>query len=233
MSVTSNVHTRTFQFRFGDSSGTCFTLDVESRQYIVIAKHLVKGITSDAIIYIKHDQVWKELPINIVGHCEGNVDISVLAAGIQLSAEELDLPSTMDGIVIGQDVYFVGFPYGLTTEVGQINYDFPIPFVKKALLSSLDVDEGLLYLDGFNNSGFSGGPVVFRTSNSNGFLVAAVISGYRCEITSVYTEDRRTPYYVKNNTGIIVSYDIKYAVDLILRNPIGFDLRLTCSAPVS
>ena len=224
MSVTGNVLGRTLQLRFGDSSGTCFTLDVENRQYIVTAKHLVKAITSAAVIYIKHEQIWKELPVNLVGHCEGDVDISVLAADIRLT-EKLPLPATKDGLGIGQDVYFVGFPYGLATEVGQMNYDFPIPFVKKALFSSVDLDAGVLYLDGFNNSGFSGGPVVF-TSNVIHFSVAAVISGYRQEIAPVYLGDSLTPYQVKNNTGVIVSYDIKYALDLIRCHPIGFDLRL-------
>lgn len=229
MPVTSNVYMRTFQFRFGDSSGTCFTLDVESRQYIVTAKHLVKAITGAAIIYIKHDQEWKNLPVNLVGHGEGDVDISVLAADIPLSSEKLNLPATGD-IIIGQDVYFVGFPYGLATEVGQMNNDFPLPFIKKALFSSWDNEAGVLYLDGFNNRGFSGGPVVFRTRAnvdfSVDFSVAAVISGYRYEIAPVYLGDSPTSYQIKNNTGIIVSYDIKYALDLIRCHPIGFDLRL-------
>ena len=111
MSVTTNILQRTFQFSFGKDGGTCFTIDYENRQYIVTARHTVKSITDSATIHIKHEKVWKPCPVNLVGHCEGKVDISVLAAGSQISRQH-PLPPTTGGITLGQDVYFLGFPYG-------------------------------------------------------------------------------------------------------------------------
>ena len=37
-------------------------------------------------------------------------------------------------------------------------------------------------------------------------------------------EDQVTPLAYRANTGIIIAYDIKHAVDLIEQNPIGFQL---------
>ena len=161
-----------------------------------------------------------------MGHCEGNVDISVLAADIRISPKH-PLPTTTGGITLGQDVYFLGFPYGLTSEIGELNQNFPLPLVKKAILSAFYPATKLLLLDGHNNPGFSGGPVVFSEVGkpANQLSVAGVISGYHPRMKSVYLEGKRTPLEFEYNTGIIVAYGIKHAVDLIRQNPIGFNLR--------
>jgi hypothetical protein len=56
-----------------------------------------------------------------------------------------------------------------------------LPFVKKAIISAYDVVNGIniWYLDGINNPGFSGGPVVFNRHGSTDWHVAAVVSAYR------------------------------------------------------
>ena len=226
MSVTSNVLQRTFQFAFGESLfGTCFTIDYDNRQYIVTARHIVEPITDAATIRIKHEKFWKECPVNLVGHGEGEVDISVLAARIQVSPQH-PLPPTSAGLVLGQDVYFLGFPYGLASEVGEVNRNFPLPLVKKATLSALDSKTSPFLLDGHNNPGFSGGPIVFSEMGkpANQLSVAGVISGYRFNMEPVYLENKRTPFQVEYNTGIIFAYGIRHAVDLICQNPIGFNL---------
>lgn len=59
-----------------------------------------------------------------------------------------------------------------------------IPFLKSGIVSALDdrdPEAGILYLDGQNNPGFSGGPIVFWHSASRGFRVAGVVRGYRNE----------------------------------------------------
>ena len=226
MSITTNILHRTFQLSFGKSrGGTCFTVDYDNRQYIVTARHIVEPITDSATIRIKHEKVWKDCLVNLVGHCEGEVDISVLAAGLQISPKH-PLPTSYDNIILGQDVYFLGFPYGLTSEIGELNRNFPLPLVKKAALSAVNPDTILFYLDGHNNRGFSGGPVVFFEMGkpANKLSLAGVVSGYHSSMEPVYLEEKRTSLEFKYNTGIILAYGIKHAVDLISQNPIGFNL---------
>jgi len=91
----------------------------------------------------------------------------------------------------------------------------PIPFVKKACLSSIVFSIGLLLLDGNNNPGFSGGPVCFKFPENDTFKIAGVISGYRYNKTTVFDNtDKETGMYVKENTGIVYAYDIKYALEI-------------------
>ena len=221
-----NILSRTFQFSFVKNGGTCFTIDHDNRQYIVTARHIVKAITDSAIIRIKHANKWISYPVNLVGHSEGQVDISVLAAAVQISTEP-PLPMTAGDITFGQDVYFLGFPYGLATEVGKLNRNFPIPLVKKGILSAIDRKNRLYLLDGHNNPGFSGGPVILSEAGkqANQLSVAGVISGYQSSMEPVYLEDKPTPLQVTYNTGIILTYAIQHVIDLIRQNPIGFNLR--------
>ena len=225
MSITKSVIQRTFQLSFGGSQGTCFTIDHENRQYIVTARHIVESMTVPATIRIKHKGVWKDCLVNLVGHCKGKVDISVLAVDFQLSPT-YSLPTT-GRMTLGQDFYFLGFPYGLTSEVGEFNRNFPFPLIKKATLSAIDSNTNLLFLDGHNNPGFSGGPVVYSQVGEpdHELLVAGVISGYRFNMEPVYLEGKRTSLEFEYNTGIIVAYGIKHAINLISQNPIGFNLQ--------
>ena len=58
----------------------------------------------------------------------------------------------------------------------------PLAFMKKGIFSATTNENGavVFFLDGHNNPGFSGGPVVYRDLNQSGapvFYVAAVVSG--------------------------------------------------------
>jgi hypothetical protein len=178
-------------------------------------------------VELYHANQWKRLDVDLVGHCTGEIDISVLKADIQLSPTYA-LPPSECGIVYGQDVYFLGFPYGMQGD-GQLNREFPLPFVKKGILSCMMISlsgPNLLYLDAINNPGFSGGPVVFTEGNNLSYKVAGVVSGYRSASEPIYDGDRAIPLVYRANTGIVVAYGIKHAMEIIQKNPIGFPLVL-------
>ena len=225
MPITTNILYRVLRLEFEGSRGTCFTIDYENRQYIVTAQHLVKDMPDSATIRIMHQQTWKKCPVNLVGHCADEIDISVLATNIQLTPKT-SLGLTRAGLIFTQDVYLLGFPLGLYSEVPQLNRDFPLPFVKKAILSAMEVGNGLYWLDGHVNKGFSGGPVVFLPSERATGIdsVFAVISGFMTEKVRVFRDETDTGSYIKANAGIVACYYIKYAIDLIRQNPIGFNL---------
>ena len=226
--VTTNILQRTFRIKSTDP-GTCFTIDVDNRQYIITARHVVKGLVGQSTVKIMQEGKWKNLQVKLVGHSKGEVDISVLAAEFQISPTH-PLNPTAAGMILGQDIYFLGFPYGLMSDVGVLNRNFPLPLVKKGIVSMVEFSEGFILLDGHNNPGFSGGPVVFRRDNrGNDFSIAGVVSGYRYAREPVYEneeqEQKESPIgYHKSNTGIIVASSIKYALDLISQNPIGVEL---------
>lgn len=216
MGVTNRILQRTFRIRCGHETGTCFTVDVAKRRYLVTARHIAGAINHSTDIEIAHEGIWKRLSVQLVGHGDGETDISVLAPQ-QLfgGSAPLSLPAPM---TLAEDVYFLGFPFGMSIEMGHLNLNFPLPFVKKAILSAFFTDKGLVLLDGHNNPGFSGGPVV----DSSGDQVIGVISGYRRQRRAVLDSgENEGPYTYDMNTGIIYVWDGRQINQLILNNPIG------------
>lgn len=226
MVITSNVIQRTFHIQYKKKIATAFFIDIDQRQYLVTARHVVSDIFSDTTISILHDRKWREITVKLVGHAPGEADISVLALPFRISGADLTLHTTAAGLTIGQDVYFLGFPFGMFGTIGQENNAYPVPFVKKAIVSCFEFNEkyGLhrIFLDGHNNPGFSGGPVVFFEDATEEFKVAAVISAYRYHPKPVFEGSTALENYsIQENTGIIFSYGIGYAVKIVQQNPIG------------
>jgi Trypsin-like peptidase domain len=221
------VYYRAYQIKVGESIGTCFTIYVGDKQYLITARHIIDSWNPNQSIQTFHENQWKHIELGLVGRCEGEIDIAVLSAPILISPTS-NLPATSGGIVWGQDVYFLGFPYGWYGDIGELNRNFPMPFVKKAILSCMFMQQDdriqRFFLDGHNNPGFSGGPVVFRESNSNEFKVASVISGYRYTNEPIFDGEEQIPLAYRYNTGIIISYGIGHAIEIIEANPIGLPI---------
>jgi hypothetical protein len=223
--ITTNILQRTFRLQYGGGRGTCFTIDVDNRQYIITAKHVAEGISANDTIEIYQDKQWQKYPVSVIGVAANDIDVIVLSTD-RLLSPNFPLPATNVGIIYSQDVYFLGFPYDLFSEVGEFNRNFPLPFVKKGILANIVNDQSvqIFYIDGHNNPGFSGGPVVFTERGQNNYKVAAIISGFRAQPQTVYHGDQMTPLVYYYNTGIIVSYGIQHALDIIQANPTGFQL---------
>ena len=215
---------RTFRIEFGGSTGTAFTLDVDGRQYLLTAKHVVESMVGVDNIRIAYGGKWINLIVSLVGHSD--VDISVLAVGQQLTDERMLLDYSFGNFIIGQEAYFVGFPLGMTSV--SFESSFPSPLLKKCVFSGREPgDEGLkhpFYLDGFNNRGFSGAPVFYKDFNSHKYVVGFVISSYVAEPEFLKDSETELNFHVMVNSGIIQAYSIKNAIDIILANPIGFVL---------
>jgi hypothetical protein len=219
--MTANVLKRVLLLKVGGSTGSSFTLDRDGRQYLVTAKHVLGGLTGPITVEIYGNDTWERVPVRILD-CGTNVDIAVLVPERQLT-DSLPLESGSNGAFVGQDAYFVGFPYGLKIEGTTANGTYPLPFVKKALISAFDFTNPVkkIYLDGHNNPGFSGAPIVFRDMEQPGFVfkVAGVVSGFMSETVTVTIAGSSTEIPI--NTGIIDGVDIQYALDAMSKDPTG------------
>ena len=217
--LTTNVLQRTFQIKFAENTGTCFTIDVDGRQYIVTARHVLDGIQQKDSIDIYHEGMWKTLNTEIAWLSQSEQDIVALSPGIQVSPTH-PLEPTSSGMRLGQDVYFCGYPYGLKIEVSSdMNRGFPIPLVKKGALAG--IFSGHLLIDAINNPGFSGGPVVFAEPRSNDFKVAGVVSGYKVEYDAVLLNGEDVGLRYGYNTGLVLAYDLRLVVEYLTQNPSG------------
>jgi hypothetical protein len=217
--ITSNVIHRVFRLRYGEDEGTGFVVTVDAREYLITAKHVVEDIFAADCVAVFANGAWRELRVALVGHAPAGVDVSVLAADTRLAPPNLPLQATSDGLTYGQDVYFLGFPYGFCGRYIFGPDGYPLPFVKKGTVSLFDFPA--FYLDGHNNPGFSGGPVVFAETTDGRSKVAGVISGYKAVSESVYEGERKTGLSYSYNTGIVTAYKIESAVALISANTIG------------
>jgi len=247
--VTSNVYKRVLKIKVGNETGTGFTLDVDGRQYLVTAKHVVAGLKSEDSIEIFKSDRWNRTVVKIF-RCADPIDIAILVPAALLTVTD-PLEPAGGKAFFGQDAYFVGFPFGLSMNWEHLNSGYPIAVVKKGTYSATFEDQGahVIYLDGHNNFGFSGAPIVLRDLNRPDVVlyVAGVVSGFRPELAPVMTpvpvptgqdiaavepwrvvdlEGRKavlrdTQQKVALNTGIVVGYGIQHAVDLIREHPIG------------
>ena len=112
-------------------------------------------------------------------------------------------------------MYFLGFPDGLHSYYPSGEY---AAFVKRGTASAVDstnAESIILYVDGFNNPGFSGGPVAFLDKKNNQWKIAAVVSGYRSENAKIKIGRNYTNTNVLVNSGILIAYSIQHALDAI------------------
>jgi len=115
-----------------------------------------------------------------------------------------------------------------------------MPYIKHCYMSGFIMTPIKVWvLDGINNDGFSGGPVVFLTGPQQKIL--AVVSSFVSEASDVLsvpvlgpsqnkkpTSSKSKPddggkrkNVVNQNAGIILATDASYAIEVIKKNPIG------------
>ena len=234
--VPTQVFLRTFHIAWHNNTGTAFAIDRDGKQYLVTARHVVKGIKSGDKIAISWKNKWHEIAVDVVGAGEDDVDVIVLACPILLANPELTLTASIAGLTYGQEAMFLGFPFGWDSSATGLSNDFPIPFVKAGIVSAITFDlPKSIYIDGHGNKGFSGGPVIFVPTNGpqGTYHVAGVVSYYptpllvpiRNKAGEVILNNQNEPTaYFAENPGLVVAHHIGYATELIDLNPIGFPL---------
>jgi hypothetical protein len=202
--VTSNVFERVLNVRVNagtknEGTASAFTLDVDGREYLITAKHVVAGLKEKDKIDIYVNDGWTPIDVEIF-RCDDPVDIAVLIPPTQLTVN-FDLPFEKNSFTMGQDAYFLGFPYGIQAPGRGANGPYPFAFIKRGTISAVvPVDlakkAAVILLDGYNNPGFSGGPIVFRDLNQGNYVMGliGVVSGFEPEVVSVLKkQDIKSP----------------------------------------
>ena len=221
--ITVNTFMRTFQLQVGNSTGTIFVMEKDDRQYWVTAKHVLDGWDGESPMAIRKLGGWLQVGFKLVGH-HPVADVAVLVADGYV--ENHPAEASMTGLRIAQDLYFMGFPFGWAAEMdANLNRDFPMPFIKKAIVSAVCPPspgvQDVLFLDGHNNPGFSGGPVVFVDANTGAQKICGVVSGYRIQPENVFVGEERVEAYVQANSGLMICEQIMRVDEVIAKNPIG------------
>jgi hypothetical protein len=224
--ITNNVLYRTIHIGYHGSTATGFTIDVDGKQYLITARHVVEGMPNIDMMQFFVNNEWKENPARIIGVGSDEDDVAVLSLFFQVPSLAPLVPQ-VDELAIGGDVYFLGYPYAMSGSSGNEHYRFPL--VKKGCVSALLCDDdrsvNRILIDAINNEGFSGGPVVYRPiSQPEELCVCGVISGYKPYTQEVLQGNYRTGLTYSTNTGITIAYPILRALEIINANPNGFIL---------
>lgn len=223
--VTGEILQRVFFIKYLNNTGTCFLISVDSSDYLVTAKHLFSNSTpikSPVEIEIFRNDGWVKFTPNLLFHGNPQIDIAVLDLKTNDQKQSLfDIGSK--NYYLSQESFFIGFPFGLKMDdkEGNINAGYPLPFVKKGIISSFMTDSAKvtqIFLDGHNNPGFSGGPVVITnsgTDNKHKMRIIGVVSAYLTDEKIV-----KTPlgdFKNQENSGIVLSYAIDHVFEIIKR----------------
>jgi hypothetical protein len=263
---TTNILFRVLMVRSQFDYGTIFSIDVDQREYWITAKHILTGakhppygsvdshtVTLKILSPDASHETWLPETFSVIDPGK-DIDIIVLASTQPLLTESVPtLPAESGGVMVGGDCSFLGYPASIAG-VWRTRYEqgplIWMPFIKHCTVSGRFVEPlSFWVLDGINNPGFSGGPVVFNTGQAQ--KVIGVVSGYYTEPTDVVaaavpnkpvpskkpnsaqpSETKkltqsskptaaRSKQIVNTNSGFMIAFDITYAAEAIKKNPIG------------
>ncbi|GAA0687635.1 trypsin-like peptidase domain-containing protein [Dyella marensis] len=219
--VTRGILSRVF-FIKAAKYGTAFTLDVGGEEYLVTARHLFDLAVDNREVLLFRNKQWMPHELRGLIFSRSEADIAVMRLQQRLTHADFVVNPTTQGMVLGQDIYILGFPHLMHTDVGDLLGGNPAPLVKRGTASNIGGgDPEVFYVDTLSNVGFSGGPLVFSAPSSPGDVrIAGVISGFKTYHEPVIGKDGKpTGDIVELNTGLLMAYGIKHALGLIERMP--------------
>lgn len=220
--IPQNILQKVFLIKFENKTGTSFLVSIEKKDYLVTAKHLFQDSlksNSPVVVEIFQNDKWIKIKSNLLLHENKSIDIAVLDIHSS-DIKELSFDLGGKNYYLSQDCFFLGFPFGLKMkdDLGN-NRGFPIPFVKKGIISSFISDTSgvtQIFLDGHNNPGFSGGPVVVNNLDNDTKHKMRIIG-----VVSAYLVDKKTiktpigNFENNENSGIVLTYSFDHVFEIV------------------
>jgi hypothetical protein len=219
--VPTEILQRTIFIKAGNEEGTAFAVDYLGKMYLVTARHVVTGLPeSNATIQVWKEGQWKDYhTVKTIFPASGDVDIAVFETEEKVSQPyQVTTGQPTGGVTMGQQVWFLGYPWGLGSH---FSGGKTAPFIKKGTMSAIDgsnPDAVVIYIDGFNNPGFSGGPIVYWDFTKRAYGILGMVKGYRNDTAKVVVNGKQHDTQLLVNSGILVAYSIDHAMKAIRHN---------------
>ena len=231
--VPEEILRQTFQIRTAAGMGTAFTVEVDDRQYIVTAQHVL-GSASPKIVEMQTSPAgWRQVPVTVIAMAGPPVDVAVLATNSVLGSRSR-VPVGVGTVGYGEAVRFLGYPFGLEFAPIPGVRTAPLPFIKAGILSGLRPvpnAAGLfeLFVDATGNPGFSGGPLILpRRSTKDGerivWHIAGVVTSGVTYRVSLKDMSEAVVGFVNVDAGILRAISIDAVTRMIRENPAGYPL---------
>lgn len=210
----TGILTNTQLIEFEKSTGTSFFIKNKDEEYLITAKHIFQNKIQHgeyANIYMEKGAIKEWFTVQVYFHSEPNVDIAVIKMKEKfcyIQPYELS-----EKVVLGQDCRFLGFP--LQQKFHTSMKQGKVAFIKRALFSAFMIIDNyeVTLLDGSNNPGFSGGPVIFQEMESGKNFIYGVVSGYFQQFNKI--ETKSTPVMIPENSNIMVCFGANYINEII------------------
>jgi S1-C subfamily serine protease len=220
--VPAEILARSIFIKVGNEGGTAFTLDYQGKIYLVTARHVVAGVPAEnAIIQINKDGQWQDYhTVKTLYPPSGDADIAVFQTS-EKAAKPFTIAPAGDtgGVTLGQPLWFIGYPFGMAGHVIMKGSGAAVlPFIKRGTMSAIDVtkpDAVVYYIDGFNNPGFSGGPILFWEFSTHTYKILGVVQGYKADTAKQLVNGQQVDTHILVNSGILVGYGIQAAIQAI------------------
>ncbi len=215
--VPGEILGRTLFIRAGSEYGTAFSIDYQGKLYLVTARHVIAALPeSKATIQVSRPDGWKDYhTIRTLFPPSSDADIAVFETEEKVPQPyQISNIAGSEGPTFGQQVWFLGYPWGIHTRAA----DWEAPFIKRGTMSAIDTtnrDAVVLYIDGFNNPGFSGGPILYWDFNKHAYRIVGVVKGYREDTAKVLINGEHVDTQLLVNSGILVGYSIEHAIQAI------------------
>jgi hypothetical protein len=215
--VPAEILQRTVLIKVGDAYATAFTIDYQGKLYLVTARHVVAALPdTNATLQVKQGDEWAELhTVRTLYPPSKEVDIAVFETGDKVSTPfQITAVRKGVGAALGQQIWFLGYPWAM----GSRFMNGEIPFVKRGTMSAVDhtnPDAVIVYIDGFNNPGFSGGPIIYWDLGTHTYGILGVIKGYRDDTAKLMVNGGKVDTQLVVNSGILVGYSIQHAIQAI------------------
>jgi hypothetical protein len=196
-------------------------MDYEGKMYLITARHVVQGLPErNGTIQILRPEGMKDYHIvRALLPPSNDVDIAVLETNEKVSTPfPVAIAQKGEGPTMGQQLWFLGYPFRERLHSHFANGE--LPFIKRGTMSAVDAtnpDAIVLYIDGFNNEGFSGGPIVYWDFGKHSYRITGVVKGYKSDAAKVLVNGEPVDTQLLVNSGILVGYNIKHAIEAIER----------------
>ncbi len=215
--VPGEILNRTLSIKVGNETGTAFSIDYDGKLYLVTARHLVATVPeSKATIEIQRSGKWVSFQTERTLFPKSKeVDIAVFETKEVVPKPFGVRVTELGGVTMGQQVWFLGYPYG---GLGSRWSTGEAPFIKRGTMSAIDAsnpDAVVVYIDGFNNPGFSGGPIVYWDFSKRIYGIVGVVRGYREDTAKVIVNGAQVDAPILVNSGILIGYSIDHAIQAI------------------
>jgi hypothetical protein len=227
--VPTEILQRTIFIKAGTEAGTAFGVDYAGKMFLVTARHVIAGLPAQgAVIQILQENQWKDYhTVRTLFPTSKDVDIAVFETNEKVPTPYgVSMAGEAGGVTLGQQVWFLGYPFGIASHFGPggvapFSKGGALPFIKRGTMSAIDgtnPDAVVIYIDGFNNPGFSGGPILYWSFSKQSYEILGVVQGYKEDSAKVLVNGQHVDTQVLVNTGILVGYSIGHALEAIKDN---------------